>query len=117
MANLKQIKNKIKSVGNIKKITRALEVVSTVKLQKTKSMAELLKEYLVDLLALVSQVGLLDQTFEVHQKDASKQRKLLIVLSSEKGLCGALNSRLFRKVLTEHTLTDGSTDVFVVGKK
>ncbi|MDP2670764.1 MAG: hypothetical protein Q8O99_07920 [bacterium] len=40
MANLKQIKAKIKSVGNLKKITRALEVVSTVKLQKVKSQAE-----------------------------------------------------------------------------
>ncbi|MBP6256413.1 F0F1 ATP synthase subunit gamma [Patescibacteria group bacterium] len=40
MANLKQIKAKIKSVGNLKKITRALEVVSTVKLQKIKNQAE-----------------------------------------------------------------------------
>ena len=57
MANLKQIKSKIKSVSNLKKITRALEVVSTVKLQKNKSQAENLKEYLADLLALVASVG------------------------------------------------------------
>jgi len=57
MANLKQIKTKIKSVSNLKKITRALEVVSTVKLQKVKNQADGLKAYLVDLLAILSQVN------------------------------------------------------------
>jgi len=57
MANLKQIKTKIKSVANLKKITRALEVVSTVKLQKVKTQADGLKEYLIDLLAILSQVN------------------------------------------------------------
>jgi F0F1-type ATP synthase gamma subunit len=40
MANLREIKGKIGSVNNLKKITRALEVVSTVKLQKVKKQAE-----------------------------------------------------------------------------
>lgn len=57
MANLREIKGKIKSVKNLQKITRALEVVSTVKLQKTKQQAESLKDYLIDLLAILSQVG------------------------------------------------------------
>jgi F0F1-type ATP synthase gamma subunit len=52
MANLKQIKAKIKSVGNLKKITRALEVVSTVKLQKIKNQAEGLKSYLMQILRI-----------------------------------------------------------------
>ena len=49
MPSLKHIKTTIKSVNNLKKITNALEVVSTVKLQKIKSYAESLKDYLVDL--------------------------------------------------------------------
>lgn len=122
MANLKQIKNKIKSVGNIKKITRALEVVSTVKLQKTKSLAEALKEYVIDFLALVSQVGVLDRAYDTaetagEQKKSEWWKKLLIVLSSEKGLCWALNTRIFRKVTQEHAIKDEKTDMFVVGKK
>lgn len=119
MANLKQIKTKIKSVSNIKKITRALEVVSTVKLQKTKSLTEALKEYLVDFMALVSQVGVMDKLFEttLHQDVTTKPKRLLIILSSAKGLCGALNSRIFRKVLQEQDITDSGTEVFVVWKK
>jgi len=56
MANLKQIKTKIKSVKNLQKITKALEIVSTVKLQKTKSQADSLKHYLIDLMAIMAQV-------------------------------------------------------------
>jgi len=53
MANLRQIKSKIKSVQNLKKITKALEIVSTVKLQKSKTKAESLKKYLMDLLFIL----------------------------------------------------------------
>lgn len=64
MANLREIKSKIKSVKNLKKITRALEVVSTVKLQKTKQQAESLKDYLVDFLSILSQVSSKINIFE-----------------------------------------------------
>jgi F-type H+-transporting ATPase subunit gamma len=64
MANLREIKTKIGSVNNLKKITRALEVVATVKLQKVKGQAEGLKSYLLDLLSILSHldnaVGLYD---------------------------------------------------------
>ena len=101
MANLREIKGKIKSVKNLKKITRALEVVSTVKLQKTKSQAESLKKYLVDLLAILSEVGQSIDIFQPLAQATPKKKKLIIVLTSERGLCGALNSKLLRKIYTE----------------
>lgn len=115
MANLREIKGKIGSVNNLKKITRALEVVSTVKLQKVKSQAEWLKSYLLDLLGILSH---LDTTVWLYDDDtviSSNERKLAIIITSERGLCGWLNSKLLRKVLSE---TDTkNTDYFVVGKK
>ena len=120
MANLREIKSKIKSVKNLKKITRALEVVSTVKLQKTKQQAESLKGYLVDLLAILAQVGekidifqTWDSKLETWEK---KGKKLVIVLTSERGLCGALNSKLLRKMYHDIWFGD-EVDYFVVGKK
>lgn len=115
MANLKQIKSKIKSVSNLKKITRALEVVSTVKLQKTKTQAESLKEYLADLLALVASVWGVDNLLVAPTTQSTK--KLIIVCSSERGLCGALNTRLFRKVLQDISSTSDEAELFVLGKK
>lgn len=116
MANLKQIKAKIKSVGNLKKITRALEVVSTVKLQKVKSQAEWLKQYLLLVLRIMSQVSQKADLFRSLSVRHTSTKTAVIVLTSERGLCGGLNTKLLRKVIQEHT-TGPDTEYFVVGKK
>lgn len=87
MANLRTIKSKIKSVGNLKKITKALEIVSTVKLQKLKGQAEALKDYLVDLMSIVSTVGRYHAIFS-DQKTSASDKKLVVLITSERGLCG-----------------------------
>lgn len=117
MANLKQIKAKIKSVGNLKKITRALEVVSTVKLQKVKHQAEGLKQYLLQVLKIMSEVGSKIEIFHTDPTRTAKSSKTaVIILTSERGLCSGLNTKLLRKALHEQgTLTE--IDYFVVGKK
>lgn len=114
MANLREIKSKIGSVNNLKKITRALEVVSTVKLQKVKAQAEGLKSYLLDLLSILAH---LDNAVGLYDTDSatSNGRKLAIIVTSERGLCGGLNSKLLRTIL-KNTDTD-VTDYFVIGKK
>ena len=113
MANLRDIKSKIKSVKNHKKITRALEIVSTVKLQKTKDQAESLKNYIVDLMAIVSTVGAYQEIF--GESAAKGTKTLSIVITSERWLCGWLNSKLLRKVWSDQK--DVDTDYFVIGKK
>lgn len=115
MANLREIKGKIGSVNNLKKITRALEVVSIVKLQKVKKQAEWLKSYLLDLLAILSH---LDTSIGLYDEDGTSNtngRNLVIIITSERGLCGWLNSKVLRKVLNETDID--TTDYFVVGKK
>ena len=120
MANLREIKGKIKSVKNLQKITRALEVVSTVKLQKLKQQAESLKDYLVDLIAILSQVGEKVDIFASNNVSSTntgeKKKHLMIVLTSERGLCGALNSKLLRKIYQDEWFDDDK-EYFVIGKK
>lgn len=120
------IKSKIKSVQSTKKITRALEVVSIVKLQKSKHRAEALKEYLIDLLALISQVGNIKDAYDDDQviiKSSSgspedlPQRKLIIAITSDRWLCGPINAKLLKEILEKHDLRDEKTDVFVIGRK
>lgn len=129
MANLKLIKNKIKSVGNLKKITRALEVVSTVKLQKSKTQAESLKEYLVALLKMITCVGMnLDMFNAIPSPSgaigrgaggegnwAQAQKELAIIITTERWLCGSINSKLLRKALWDQKGKE--TEWFVIGKK
>ncbi len=115
MANLKQIKTKIKSVSNLKKITRALEIVSTVKLQKVKEKAEWLKQYLLDLMAVLSHIENSADLFEIVERSQST-RTLVVVITSERWLCWWLNVKLLKKVMEEHPVSD-QVDYFVLGKK
>lgn len=114
MANLKTIKSKIKSVSNLKKITRALEIVSTVKLQKLKDQADALKSYLVDLMTIVSTVGGYHAIFSNNTSDVS-DKTLAVIFTSERWLCGWLNSKLLRKVTRD--MKEKEVEYFVIGKK
>ncbi len=115
MANAKAIKAKIKSISNIQKITSALEVVSTVKLQKIKNQAEHFKDYMVEFLYILDMVNF-SKIFG-FQNSNNTGKELLVVVSTEKGLCGALNSKLFRKVYNSTYEDKSKYDVFVIGKK
>jgi F-type H+-transporting ATPase subunit gamma len=56
MPNMKKIKTKIKSVSNMKQITKALEVVATVKLQKTKQQTESYRDFMAEFLKVMNVV-------------------------------------------------------------
>ncbi len=112
MANLKAIKQQIKSVGNIKKITKALEIVSTVKLKKVKNQTDNYKTYLEWLLEIVSLIKDKVDLFDADMISSTKE--LYIIVSSEKGLCGSLNSKLL-KMITPHITEE--TEIFAIGKK
>jgi len=115
MANLKHIKAKIKSVGNLKKITRALEVVSTVKLQKVKHQAEWLKQFLVYVLKILGALGNKEELFVQEATATTATRSAMIIITSERGLCGWLNTKLLRQTIQWVDLA--TTDFFIVGKK
>jgi F-type H+-transporting ATPase subunit gamma len=89
MPSLKTIKTKIKSTGNLKKISRALEIISTIKLQKNKAKVESAKQYFLELAKLVSQISQYLNIFDIQDQKlvTSKKRNLVIVITSEKGLC------------------------------
>lgn len=114
MPSLKTIKTKIKSTGNLKKISRALEIISTIKLQKNKTKVEAAKQYFLDLTKLIAQVSSKLSLFDTHIPWTSS-KDLVIVVSSEKWLCGGINSKI-TKLVSLHYNPD-HVDVFAIGKK
>ena len=116
MANAKAIKSQIKSIWNIQKITSALEIVSTVKLQKLKEQTDKFKEYMLEFMYIIDKVWNTSDIFSFVQ-DIKSKRELIIVISTEKWLCWALNSKLFRKIYEETKDRKDSIDVFCVWKK
>ena len=115
MADIKQLKIKITSTKNIKKITSAMEVISTIKLQKVKKSAEHLRDYMNTFLGMLSSVNAYTDIFPQPSDQAN--RKLAILISSEKGLCGSLNTSLFKQFENEYADHKEELDVYVIGKK
>ena len=117
MPSLKTIKTKIKSTGNLKKISRALEIISTIKLQKNKAKVESAKQYFLELAKLVSQISQYLNIFDIQDQKlvTSKKRNLVIVVTSEKWLCWWLNGKITKLLSTDYDKEE--TDVFVIGKK
>lgn len=115
MSNVKKIKWQINSVSNLQKITKALEIVSTVKLQKTKQNTENYRDFMFDFLSLLNVVSSRINIFE--KKEVQSTKRLLIVTSSDKGLCWALNNKLFRHIFSKYHYRRDQNDIFCIGKK
>lgn len=114
MASLKQIKTKIKSNQNLKKITKALEIISTIKLQKNKSRAENLKNYFIDFVKFIWEISDKVKLFD-HQKKFVADKSLVVLVTTEKWLCGGTNTKILK--LFYQTRKREKIDVFVIGKK
>jgi len=118
MANTKQIRGKIKSVKNLQKIIRALEIVSTIKLQKLKDKTNRFKAFVLDFLnilqSLKDKVNLFD--FDKTTRDPNG-RRLIIVITSDKGLCGGINSKLLKHISGKYQDWKEKVDIVAIGKK
>ena len=102
MASGREIKTKIKSVQNTRKVTRALEMVSASKIRKAQERMRASRPYARAMKQLIGHVAQANGTDYVHpwmveRKDV--KRVGYIVVSSDRGLAGGLNNNLFRKLL------------------
>lgn len=119
MANLRDIRRRIKSVKNTRQITRAMQLVSSSKMKRAQDAAVAGRPYallLADLLDTVGEKLELSGATISHpffEKREVKTRGILI-LSTDKGLCGPLNTNLFRKVVDE---VKGDAKFVTVGRK
>jgi F-type H+-transporting ATPase subunit gamma len=96
--NLRLLKSKIKSIGNVGQITRAMQLVSAVKMKKSQLRAAEGKPYRLSLETTIEKV-VASSPIEDHPLMLVKSphlKKLAIVISSNKGLCGVFNFNLFR---------------------
>lgn len=117
MPNARAIKQRIKSAKNISKITKAMEMVSASKMRKSQQQATSSRPYSVELQNILHKISQYTNP-ELHpllmQRTGGKD--LLIVVSTDRGLVGGLNSNLFRAMM--HWKETHPEAVFVsVGKK
>ncbi|MDD2515774.1 MAG: ATP synthase F1 subunit gamma [Candidatus Gracilibacteria bacterium] len=114
MANSKEIKGRIKSVSNTKKITKAMELISTVKMKKAQDGVISSRPFALTSLKILSRVF-----DEVKEEKIKKQGKdLVVVVTSNKGLCGGYNINSFKQVLKyKNENPETKIDYISIGKK
>ncbi len=103
MAGGREIKTKIKSVQNTRKVTRALEMVSASKIRKAQERMKASRPYARAMKQVIGHLAQANSEFQhpylVERKDI--KRVGYIIVSSDRGLAGGLNNNLFRKLLGE----------------
>ena len=124
MASLKELKGRINSVKSTQKITKAKQMVAAAKLRKAQAAAEAARPYasrLADVMgSLAAKVAGQDNAPRLMRGTGSSQRHLLVVVNTDKGLCGGLNSNIVKEAkLQARALAAEGKDVtfYLVGKK
>jgi F-type H+-transporting ATPase subunit gamma len=122
MAGGREIKTKIKSVQNTRKVTRALEMVSASKIRKAQDRMKASRPYARLMRQLISHIGQANSEF-THPFLAAREdvkRVGYMIISSDRGLAGGLNSTLFRRILAdmrEWQSKGVEVDVVTIGQK
>ncbi len=122
MAGTKEIRTKIKSVQNTRKVTRALEMVSASKIRKAQDKMKASRPYSRLMRQVIGHVAKANTEYKhpflVERADI--KRIGYLVISTDRGLCGGLNSTLFRKLLIEIREWQGKgveVDIVAIGQK
>jgi F-type H+-transporting ATPase subunit gamma len=103
MAGAREIRTKIKSVANTRKVTRALEMVSASKIRKAQDLMKSSRPYARAMRQVIGHLAKANSEYRHPFLNERKETKRVgyIVISTDRGLCGGLNSNLFRKLLGE----------------
>ena len=121
MANLKEIRSRITSVGSTMQITSAMKMVSAAKLKRAQDAVTQMRPYANKLTELLVN---LSSSLESSEEGLYSQKRdlknvLLITITSNRGLCGGFNANIIKKAksLIESTYKGIKTDVISIGKK
>ena len=121
MAGEKEIRTQIRSIENTQKITRAMEMVAGSKMRKAQERMQNARPYAEKMRHVISHVSAASSEYK-HPFLISRETKRtgMIIVSTDRGLCGGLNSNEFRSVvakLDEWRRQDIETDFCVIGNK
>ena len=121
MAVGKEVRTKIASIKNTQKITRAMEMVAASKMRKTKDRMQATRPYSKKIGQIIKHLAQANPEYKHPYLIARDVKRVgVILISSDRGLCGGLNSNLFRKTLAQLMHWDNSNievDICTIGTK
>lgn len=115
--SMQDIKRRSRSVGSTKQITKAMELVSTAKLKKSREKLEAIQPYYKAVLASIQEILATSADLNHPMLESREvKNKAFIVITADRGLCGGYNVNMIKKV--SQSVADKSTaKMIVVGKK
>lgn len=120
MANLKEIRNRITSVGSTMQITSAMKMVSAAKLKRAQDAVTRLRPYAGKLKDILENLSAVADASENKLAQTNDQKSVLLVaITSNRGLCGGFNNNVIKKVqqLMREDLQNMEVKVLCLGKK
>ena len=121
MANARQIVKRRKAVTNIRKITRTMQLIATARFQQAFKRATASKPYTEKITQLVEELSNAARETAEHplmRKNPDATKDVVLVLSSNRGLCGGYNAGILRTAIAHlDTHTERENELYVVGKK
>jgi F-type H+-transporting ATPase subunit gamma len=118
--SLRQIKLRIRSIENAKKVTGALEMISVSKLNSTNKMLSAQRQYFLKLKTMLNNLLASIEAPESPflQQNAGRKKTCLCVITSDSGLCGVYNNGIIRAAEAFiHTREKGTVALVIVGRK
>lgn len=121
MSNTREILDKIKTISNTQKITKAMEMVAASKMRKSQLMMERGRPYFDKIQQVIRHLSHSNSEYR-HPYLVNREVKSIgyLIISSDRGLCGGLNNNLFRNVLLEiqkQQQAGKKVEIFLIGKK
>ncbi len=121
MANLKEIRNRIVSIGSTMKITSAMKMVSAAKLKKAQDAITNMRPYATKLTELLQNLSatLEGDAGSVFAEKRAVNKVLLVVITSNRGLCGAFNSNIIKDTqrIRLENYKNQEVAILTIGKK
>ncbi|MFQ6609168.1 MAG: ATP synthase F1 subunit gamma [Fidelibacterota bacterium] len=119
MANLKEIRDRIKSVKSIQQVTKAMKMVAAAKLRRAQQSMEQARPYTYRLDNLIkSLLPDIDRTLLDLLQEREVRRIAYVVITSDRGLAGSFNTNIIKKAQSEiDTFGRDNVDLFCIGKK
>jgi F-type H+-transporting ATPase subunit gamma len=120
MPSLKEIRNRITSVGSTMQITSAMKMVSAAKLKRAQDAITQMRPYSVKLQEILSNLSAtLDLSENAYSDNREVKNVLIVGITSNRGLCGGFNNNIIKRVnqLVNHDFKDANPRVLCLGKK
>lgn len=111
------IKRRIKSVTNTKKITKAMGLVATAKLRKSREKLDINNNYYDSFEGIIKDLVDSHEGYNIYKSGNESSKKLYIVITSDSGLCGGFNGNIVNRTIEQLKVQNGDYLLNVAGEK